>query len=104
MGSTYFFQCTSVDFCLRALFGNVPTHADDFIPAGEKSHEEWSGEKSVRVVQVKRFMPFLEGNRQCIGMSLAKLNYTTAVAVLLSHFSFRLADDVSASSTNPFLA
>ena len=47
------------------------------------------------VVQVKRFMPFLEGNRQCIGMSLAKLNYTTAVALLLSHFTFRLADDVS---------
>ena len=48
------------------------------------------------MVQVKRFMPFLEGNRQCIGMSLAKLNYTTAVTLLLSHFSFRLADDVSA--------
>lgn len=48
--------------------------------------------------QVKRFMPFLEGNRQCIGMSLAKLNYTTAVAMLLSHFTFRLADDVSAHS------
>ncbi len=47
------------------------------------------------VWQVKRFMPFLEGNRQCIGMSLAKLNYTTAVALLLSHFTFRLADDVS---------
>lgn len=46
-------------------------------------------------LQVKRFMPFLEGNRQCIGMSLAKLNYTTAVALLLSHFTFRLADDVS---------
>jgi fatty acid synthase len=46
-------------------------------------------------MQVKRFMPFLEGNRQCIGMPLAKLNLTTAVAVLLSHFSFRLADNVS---------
>lgn len=42
-------------------------------------------------------MPFLEGNRQCIGMSLAKLNLTTAVALLLSHFSFRLADDVGPS-------
>ena len=45
--------------------------------------------------QVKRFMPFLEGNRQCIGMSLAKLNTTTATALLLSHFTFRLADDVN---------
>jgi hypothetical protein len=48
------------------------------------------------VVQVKRFLPFLAGNRSCIGMELAKLNYTTAVASLLSRFSFRLSEDVSA--------
>ncbi len=51
--------------------------------------------------QVKRFMPFLEGNRQCIGMSLAKLNTTTAAALLLSHFTFRLADDVRPPYQNP---
>ncbi len=39
-------------------------------------------------------MPFLEGSRQCIGMSLARLNYGTAVALLLSNFTFRLAADV----------
>ncbi len=49
-------------------------------------------------MQVKRFLPFLSGNRSCIGMSLAQLNYTIAVATLLSRFSFRLADDVSAAS------
>ncbi len=48
-------------------------------------------------MQVKRFLPFLSGNRSCIGMSLAQLNYTTAAATLLSRFSFRLADDVSAA-------
>ena len=47
---------------------------------------------------MKRFLPFLSGSRSCIGMSLAQLNYTTAVASLLSRFSFRLAEDVS-----PFL-
>ena len=46
-------------------------------------------------VQVKRFLPFLAGSRSCIGMELAKLNYTTAVASLLSRFSFRLSEDVS---------
>ena len=48
----------------------------------------------MRAPQVKRFMPFLEGSRQCIGMSLARLNSGTALAALLSHFSFRLAADV----------
>ena len=47
-------------------------------------------------VQVKCFLPFLAGNRSCIGMELAKLNYTTAVASLLSRFSFRLSEDVRA--------
>lgn len=46
-------------------------------------------------MQVKRFLPFLSGNRSCIGMSLAQLNYTTAVATLLANFSFRLSEDVS---------
>ena len=32
-------------------------------------------------------------------MSLAQLNYTTAVATLLARFSFRLAEDVSAPTT-----
>ena len=50
-------------------------------------------------MQVKRFLPFLSGNRSCIGMSLAQLNYTIAVATLLSRFSFRLADDVSTAVT-----
>jgi len=50
-------------------------------------------------VQVKRFLPFLAGNRSCIGMSLAQLNYTIAVASLLAKFSFRLSEDVSVPCT-----
>jgi cytochrome P450 len=44
--------------------------------------------------QVKRFIPYGEGSRQCIGMGLAKVNVAGSLATLLSHFSFRLADEV----------
>ncbi|CAL8464901.1 g4436 [Coccomyxa elongata] len=69
----------------EASRGGVPSSGAD-LGTSPDSHHEYQ--------KVKRFMPFLEGNRQCIGMSLAKLNYTTAVALLLSHFTFRLADDM----------
>eukprot|EP00884_Botryococcus_braunii_P014289 jgi/Botrbrau1/22861/Bobra.0065s0019.1 len=39
-----------------------------------------------------RYMPFGSGARQCIGMSLARMNALTTLALLASHFSFRLAD------------
>lgn len=45
----------------------------------------------------KKFMPFGEGMRGCVGQSLAKMNYTAATALLLSHFTFRLADRVRTS-------
>ena len=32
--------------------------------------------------------------RVCVGMSLAKMNYTAVTAALLSHFKFRLAERV----------
>jgi fatty acid synthase len=43
----------------------------------------------------RRYLPFGDGVRSCIGLSLAKMNYTATVALLLSHFTFRLADRVS---------
>ena len=48
--------------------------------------------------QVKRFIPFSVGPRDCIGQNLAKVNYQTTVPMLLSQFSFKLADEVSAST------
>jgi hypothetical protein len=42
----------------------------------------------------KKYMPFGDGMRACVGQSLAKMNYTAATALLLSHFTFRLADRV----------
>eukprot|EP00884_Botryococcus_braunii_P016359 jgi/Botrbrau1/3406/Bobra.0337s0042.1 len=44
--------------------------------------------------QVKRYLPFSEGARSCAGMSLAKVNLAACLASLLSHFSFRLADEM----------
>lgn len=42
----------------------------------------------------KRYFPFAEGPRNCVGQSLAKVSLVATAAVLLSNFSFRLADQV----------
>jgi len=47
----------------------------------------------------KRYMPFAEGPRNCVGQSLAKLSLATVVATLLQTFSFRLADEVALCRT-----
>ena len=45
---------------------------------------------------VKRFIPFSEGSRDCVGQSLARLNLTTTLAQLFGSFSFRLDASVRA--------
>ncbi|KAK9837127.1 hypothetical protein WJX81_004899 [Elliptochloris bilobata] len=50
----------------------------------------WQGGQT----RARRFMPFLEGSRQCVGMSLARMTTATTVAALLSCFTFRLSDDM----------
>ena len=45
---------------------------------------------------VKRFIPFSEGSRDCVGQSLARLNLTTTLAQLFGSFSFRLDESVRA--------
>ena len=42
----------------------------------------------------KRYFPFAEGPRNCVGQSLAKVSLVATMATLLQHFSFRLADEV----------
>ena len=44
-----------------------------------------------------RYIPFAEGPRNCVGQSLAQTTLPITLAALLSHFTFRLADQVSAS-------
>lgn len=42
----------------------------------------------------KRWFPFAEGPRNCVGKSLAQITLPATLAILLSRFSFRLADEV----------
>ena len=51
----------------------------------------------------RRFLPFLTGARDCVGQSLAKMNYTATLALLLSAFSFRLAKEVRALQAQELL-
>ncbi|GAB4816064.1 hypothetical protein N2152v2_003110 [Parachlorella kessleri] len=41
-----------------------------------------------------RWLPFGVGPRDCIGQSLARLNYTATLGTLLGHFSFKLAPEM----------
>ena len=43
----------------------------------------------------KRYFPFAEGPRNCVGQSLAKVSLVATMATLLQHFHFKLADEVS---------
>lgn len=45
------------------------------------------------VDKVKRFIPFSDGRRDCIGQALAKMNNATVLATLLSRFHFELAPE-----------
>ena len=46
--------------------------------------------------QAKRWFPFSEGPRSCVGQTLANMNVTGTLATLLAHYHFRLADQVLA--------
>ena len=50
----------------------------------------------------KRFIPFSFGARDCVGRSLATINYKMLLAVLLGNFRFPLAEEVTACSDFSF--
>ena len=43
----------------------------------------------------KRYFPFAEGPRNCVGQNLAKVSLLGTMATLMQHFTFRLADEVT---------
>lgn len=45
--------------------------------------------------QGKRWFPFSDGPRNCVGQALAKMNMATTFAQLYSQYSFQLAEEVS---------
>ena len=47
------------------------------------------------MLQVRRYMPYGSGSRECLGMPQARVTMLATLAVMLSRFSFRLADQVS---------
>ena len=53
--------------------------------------------KQPDAARVKRFVPFSEGRRDCVGQHLARMNYTSTLARLLGNFHFELAPEVSQS-------
>jgi cytochrome P450 len=42
----------------------------------------------------KRYFPFAEGPRNCVGQSLAQVTLPVTLAILLSRFHFKLAEEV----------
>ena len=51
--------------------------------------------------RAKRYFPFAEGARNCVGQSLGKLSLTATLASLLSRFSIKLADKVTCQHSRP---
>ena len=46
------------------------------------------------MLQVRRYMPYGSGSRECLGMPQARVTMLATLAVMLSRFSFRLGDKV----------
>lgn len=51
--------------------------------------------------QGKRWFPFSDGPRNCVGQALAKMNLAATFAQLYSHYSFKLAEEVTTTPTMP---
>ncbi len=52
------------------------------------------GEKPEAGSQVRRFVPFGDGSRKCIGGELGRVSVIATLARFFSNFRFRLADQV----------
>ncbi|CAL8465573.1 g5109 [Coccomyxa elongata] len=76
---------TEPDADVAAGTDGVPSHG----AAGGTDVDESGNSK-----RPKRYFPFAEGPRNCVGQSLAKVSLLVTTATLLQHFSFRLADEM----------
>ena len=56
--------------------------------------EDAVGAPMVNGRKPQRFTPFGQGNRDCVGQTLARLNLATTLPQLYGNFTFRLADEV----------
>jgi cytochrome P450 len=53
------------------------------------------GEEPQQGCQVRRFLPFGDGSRKCIGGELGRVSLTATLARIIGNFRFSLADQVS---------
>ncbi len=66
---------------------------------GERSsggHKTLGGGSNSKAAAAPNFMPFAEGQRNCVGQNLAKLEVLVLLATLLGHFRLELAPEVRA--------
>jgi cytochrome P450 len=54
----------------------------------------------MRVLQARRFNPFGQGVRNCLGQQLARTNVPTAVAMFIAHLKLQLTPEVSVLQRN----
>ena len=73
--------------------GKLPGHAAGPENHSEKEINSWKGMD----MQVRRYMPWAAGSRNCVGMPQAQVTMQATLATLLSRFSFRLAERVRPS-------
>jgi len=67
---------------------------DSWVDVGKQTQA--AAEVKEPLNQPKRWFPFSEGPRSCVGQTLANMNVTGTFATLLAHYHFRLADQVLA--------
>lgn len=75
--------------------GATAVHVTASADAPAAAKEAAADDEDTNEHRIKRFTPFSVGPRDCIGQNLAKINYQTTVPMLLSHFSFKLSNEVS---------
>lgn len=72
-------------------------HAEDACasPSGAvREHNKQAISEGILRSDAKRFVPFSQAGRDCVGQALARLNMATTLAQLWGNFTFRCADQV----------
>ena len=61
-------------------------------PFSNAQHHAFLCVAAAAALRARRYMPFAEGARNCVGQSLAKMSLAATIASLLQTFTFRLAE------------